>query len=317
MTNTATLRCPVDFSLRQIAHFLSVMETSSFLKASLHANVSQPALSKSIKTLEDRLGVALFERLPRGVRPTPHGLAFERYARRILVDARRAAAEMGDVSAGVAGHIIAGIGTPYVESVRDILPAFRDLYPNARLEVITGFAGHLGKLLAENKIDIVLAMYNGIQQEDRRGEFTFEHWYSDGFVGICPLGHPVENKVNPPEELARYSWAMPLIEQSAMSALRSGFTSAAIRFPGVALTTDSIELLKHAVTRLSMLSIAPGLLADSAEFGGVGRFQISGFQFRRKIGIIQRRDYELSPIHKSFLSLVRQRFTPASPHRAE
>lgn len=305
----------MDFSLRQIVHFLAVMETSSFLRASLTANVTQPALSKSIKTLEDRLGVTLFERLSRGVRPTPHGIAFERYARRILVDARRAAAEMGDVSAGASGRIIAGIGTPYVESVQDVLATFRHGYPDARLEVITGFAGHLGKLLAENRIDIVLAMYNGIQQEDRRNELAYEHWSTDGFIGICPAGHPVESRKADPEELARYPWAMPLIEQSAMSALRSVFSSAGIRFPVVSLATDSIELLKYAVIRQSMLSVVPEFTAGSHGFDGIGRFRIQGFDFQRNIGIIRRRDFDLSPLHEHFLALTRQRFVAESASR--
>lgn len=308
----------MDFSLRQIVHFLAVLESSSFLKASERVNVTQPALSKSIRNLEDRLGVALFERLSRGLRPTQHGLAFERYARRILVDARRAVAEMEDVSTGFAGRVIIGIGTAYIEVVQDVFPMFRDRFPNARLEIVSGFAGHLGRLLAEGKVDIVFAMYNGIQQADYRNEFSFQHWSSDRFVGICPRGHPVENRINTPEELARYPWAMPMIEQAALSALRSGFTACRTRFPTVSITTDSIEMLLYAVTRQSMLSVVPEFIAASPGFENAGCFRIRDFDFQRNIGLIRRRDFDLSPVHDYFLALMREQFVATSiARRAE
>lgn len=298
----------MDFSLRQVTHFLAVLETTSLLKASLRLNVTQPALSKSIKTLEDRLGVPLFERLPRGVRPTLHGIAFEKYARRILVDAQRATVEMADVSAGSSGRIIAGVGTPYLSIVQDVLVAFQERYPHAQLEIISGFSGHLGKLLAGHKVDLVLAMYNGIQQEDRRGEFVIDHWMTDEFVGICPAGHVVENRINTPAELASFQWALPLIDRSAMSVLQGEFASAGIRFPTVSLTSDSIELLTYAVAWQSMLSVVPKFSANRLIDRNIGRFQIRGLDFQRNIGAVWRRDFQLSPFHTYFLELLRTRF---------
>jgi DNA-binding transcriptional LysR family regulator len=121
--------------------------------------------------------------------------------------------------------------------------------------------------------------------------------------------------MNDPRALSGCAWCLPLIEQSAMSALRSAFSSGGVRFPSVAITTDSMDLLKDRVLRQSMLSVVPTFLAAGRDFAGVGRFWISGFNFRRNIGIVRRRDFDLSPLHAHFIASMRARFTVVAGER--
>jgi DNA-binding transcriptional LysR family regulator len=58
---------------RQLLHFLAAVKHGSFHKAAEALNVSQPALTKSIRRLETTLGLTLFERHARGISPTPYG----------------------------------------------------------------------------------------------------------------------------------------------------------------------------------------------------------------------------------------------------
>lgn len=90
-------------NIRQFRHFLAVLETGSFLGASKTMNISQPALSKSIASIESFYNVPLFKRLPRGVEPTGFALTLEPHARRILHDVAESRAEMASVAAGSAG----------------------------------------------------------------------------------------------------------------------------------------------------------------------------------------------------------------------
>ena len=71
--------------LRELEYFLAIAERRSFTAAAAELNITQPALTKSIRLLEDELGVQLFRRLPRGVELTPYGASLARHARAVRV----------------------------------------------------------------------------------------------------------------------------------------------------------------------------------------------------------------------------------------
>lgn len=74
----------INFTLRQLRYFEALARYGHFGRAAEAAAISQPALSMQIKELEDSLGIALFERGPKGVRLTGFGEAFAARAREIL-----------------------------------------------------------------------------------------------------------------------------------------------------------------------------------------------------------------------------------------
>ncbi len=82
-------------SLDQIRYFVAVAEEENITRAARRLRVSQPPLTRQIRALEDELGVALFERRPRGVALLPTGERLLARARRILAEVEAA---KGDVT---------------------------------------------------------------------------------------------------------------------------------------------------------------------------------------------------------------------------
>ena len=74
--------------LRHLRHFAAVVEAGNLSKAAEKVFISQPALTRSIKNLEDIVGAELLERRPRGMVPTPAGIALYRYAQLMLNEAK-------------------------------------------------------------------------------------------------------------------------------------------------------------------------------------------------------------------------------------
>src|SRR5438552_752380 len=106
-------------------------------RAAGRLHVAQPALSKQIRDLEAELGVALFERLPRGVRLTRAGEAFLTEARNTLDGAVRAIATARGASESRATtlHFAHGELSLYAATIESLLAAFRAAYPEVHVRV--------------------------------------------------------------------------------------------------------------------------------------------------------------------------------------
>ena len=80
--------------LRKLQYFIELVEQGSLGKAAEKLHVSQPALTKSLRLLEDELGVRLLDRLPGGVKPTVYGDSLFAHAKAMLAEADHARIEI-------------------------------------------------------------------------------------------------------------------------------------------------------------------------------------------------------------------------------
>src|SRR5690242_6107665 len=91
------------FELEELRLFVAVARSGSFTAAGAELNYTQSAVSRRIASLEQDAGGPLFERLPRGVRPTPAGLILHRHALEVLDRMAAADRELSALHAGRAG----------------------------------------------------------------------------------------------------------------------------------------------------------------------------------------------------------------------
>src|SRR3954466_14453818 len=105
--------------IRQLRHLVTVAKFASFGRAAESLNLTQPALSKSIRSLEKSLGVRLFERSAFGVRPTIYGEKLVEYAKMMLSLTSEAEAEIGAMQGARRGTLHVGAVTSVI---RDLLP---------------------------------------------------------------------------------------------------------------------------------------------------------------------------------------------------
>jgi len=126
----------MDVHLRELRYFLAVAEQLHFGRAAEQLFVSQPALSKQIRALEQRLRVPLFDRDRRTVGLTAAGAALVPAARDVLAAWERAEGDLAAVTAAAGATLVVGISTGLG---RGLLPAVRARFatavPDAQLRV--------------------------------------------------------------------------------------------------------------------------------------------------------------------------------------
>jgi molybdenum-dependent DNA-binding transcriptional regulator ModE len=96
------------FRLRHVQLIAEAYDCRSILKAAQRLHLSQPTVTKALKDVETTLGLPLFERTNRGLKPTAYGEIFARHAKIVLAQLRHAAEELEGLRAGYSGKVTVG-----------------------------------------------------------------------------------------------------------------------------------------------------------------------------------------------------------------
>lgn len=146
--------------LRELEYLTALAEEGSVSRAADRLYMSQSSLSQFLQQYEDELGVRLFLRTSRGIRPTANGEVFIEHMRKILLDYQRAKNELWDSESMKGGRVTLGISSfRGYRMLPKILHRFREMYPNVIVDVVEENSMRLESLLLDGKLDVaVLAL---------------------------------------------------------------------------------------------------------------------------------------------------------------
>ena len=145
----------IDFELYRI--FYVVANNGNITKASEELNISQPAISKSIKNLEEQLGGTLFVRTKRGVTLTEEGKEFYKYIKHAIEYINNAENKFTDLINLETGSIRIGISTTLTkEFLLPYLEEFHEKYPKIDIQIDTNISTELLYKLRNGLVDMVI-----------------------------------------------------------------------------------------------------------------------------------------------------------------
>lgn len=146
----------IDFELYRV--FNEVANEENITAAAERLHISQPAVSKSIKSLEEQLGGSLFVRTKKGVILTEEGKELHRYIKTAIDYIRNAEHKFTDMVNLDSGLIRIGISRTLMKLyLLPVLEEFRKKYPNIKIEIYTNKASELVPLLRNGLIDFIIA----------------------------------------------------------------------------------------------------------------------------------------------------------------
>ena len=137
--------------------FYEVANTGNITKASKKLNISQPAISKSIRNLEEQLGGNLFVRTQKGVILTEEGKIFYNYIKNAVENISNAENEFTNLINLNTGSIRIGVSTTITEKyLLPYLKKYHDLYPNITIYMYTDISNQLLEKLKNGLIDLAI-----------------------------------------------------------------------------------------------------------------------------------------------------------------
>jgi DNA-binding transcriptional LysR family regulator len=177
-------------NLDRLEVFLRIVETGSMGAASRVLHLTQPALSHSLKLLEEELQTALFERRGRGLVLTAAGRALEPRARALLESAQSIAREVGRTAAQQYHDLRIGtIDSVATFLVPRVLPRVQRAFPELAIKLTTARTLELLRRVATSELDAAIVAWSGVPdvaRAERLGPYTLRFWGSKrGFPALA------------------------------------------------------------------------------------------------------------------------------------
>lgn len=172
--------------IRQMRAFLSVAETNSFTKAAQLMNLTQSAISHSVKSLEEQLGVCLIERSGKRLSITQDGTMYLARCRKVIRELDLAQQELTSLKQWSQGRVRIGATHSMMKYVLpNVLREFRECYPRCEVVVSTGDSSSLIAMLDNAEIDYAFGM-----RSKHPSWCEYEQLFTDQMGFVMSSAHP-------------------------------------------------------------------------------------------------------------------------------
>lgn len=304
---------------RQLQHFLAVMDLGSLSAAAESVHLSLPALSRSVGALETALGVPLFDRQGRRLRPTPYATAYAERARRIVFDEKEGARSLALMRAGELGSLSFGMGSSIARSL--LGPMMLKLSTESkglRLSAMVQSSDVLFEALLKERLDFFIG---DVRLAAHDADMAVEPIYPCTFGWFARAGHPLaaQKRIGMG---ALSAYPLVLAGYSEPAVMRRMAEIYSLPWPledNFALNTDDVSTIHTLVT--SSDAIAPS--TDISVVAALGNGTIVGLDVEPRLdlqmtlGIVRHAGRTLAPAAQRAFAIVRDYFADAARQVAQ
>jgi DNA-binding transcriptional LysR family regulator len=292
--------------LQQLTYALALSRLGNFHRAAQALHLSQPALSRSIRSLEDSLGVPLFERHGAQVKPTIYGEALLRRAEKVLEQSDELEREILLLQGLEAGGLAVAMGAFAAElSGSRAVGELLRLHPSIRCQIRLTSWREVVDLVATRIVDVGLAEISTVMgSEELRVEPLGQH----EMVLYCRDGHPLLDRAPLTRgDLDAFPQALIRVPPRGVNRVPGkGFRDAGLGDQTPHIEVDDLSTARTIVMESDALSTATAVQLEPWLRGG--QLRVLPFRanwLRLNYGFITVRDRMLSPAAELFMQRVR------------
>ena len=290
--------------------FLEVAQQLSFTKASQALFISQSAVSKQVKALEEHYKTGLFERLGSTVKLTPAGLKLYQkllLARQLQQELHQ---EMSALSPDFAPtqHLDIGASTTislYV--LPPVVSAYLQRHPTYQLSLKNRNSDNILRALLDHEIE--LGIIEGIHKVSN---VTYTPLLTDDVVAVCAARNPLEHRTLSVPDLLSTPLALREAGSGTLAVLEEALARHRIKLAAlpVRVRLEGTEALKNFVRVDTCLAFLPrqAVLKELAS-GELVEVKIRDFPLRREFNFIQRKGTENNAPYRDFMQFTRRYYS--------
>jgi len=292
--------------LGELRVFLAVAAERSFSRAAMKLHRTQPAVSQSIRRIEDALGERLFDRATKDATLTEAGRLLREYADRLLRLSEEAESAVRDLKDLRRGRVLIGANEASVHAVLPLIARFRDAHPLVHVDVRRIHARQLGAEVAQGSLDFGVMTF----QPAEPGLKTVVLGQDELVMLVHPSSPLAERREVTLAECARQTVIAHNDPSHVRERVLRMFEQHHIP-ANILVSLPSLEGIKRAVAMQLGVALLPRRCAEAEiERGELVALQVPEVRLRRQVRLIYRKAGERSHAAAAFLTLVEPRRTP-------
>jgi DNA-binding transcriptional LysR family regulator len=248
-------------------HFLAVVNEGSLTAAAQKVAVTQSALTKSIRKLEQELGTPLFERLPRGIALTVYGKTLLPHAQRIVAECRLADLELQAFGVGHSGLLKVGAGLMFgATMVPAAIAGLYQQYPGVAFQLVSGVTDVNFPLLRAGELDMMFGLLPPLATIPEY--LTYRPIIELSSRVVAGANHPlVRRRSVKAAELADYPWVVIQHDRELVNNILAALTGTDGRTPTINVEVTSLSSLVRILRAGTYLSSFADVIAAMPDLG--------------------------------------------------
>lgn len=291
--------------LRDIEYFAAVAQHGHLGRAAEALGLGQPALSMSLRRLEQSAQAKLVKRTPKGVELTAVGAALLSHVGRLRLARDDLAREVADLAQGRAGHLRIGASPSNAEvCLPEACSTLLREAPKVTLNVAVLDNDALLPALRKGDLDIAVTHTQQCLQPD----LTQELFREDEFVVYCAASHRLAKRKSVTlDDLAQEQWAISTAGAfGSLLSLRRAFEARGLPAPRIALVSDLVMFKLRVVAGSDLIGVTvKGNVHAAAAQHRLIILPVKGLDWARPVAVAYRKDAYLSPAARRFIEVLK------------
>lgn len=301
------------FDTRQLRAFLAIVRCGSLGLAAESLHITQPALSRIVRRLEDQLGVQLFERRTTGMELTTFGQALLPHATVLSEEAAVALEQINSLRGLGHGTLRVGaVGSVAVNVLPRVLERMLSQWPKLHVQITEAVEDALEAALTHNSIDVAIS---GAIAESEVIMQVAEAKFTDTYSVISAATHPFQKRRGlTVRDVLNIPWVMPPADAEPRRQFNALMASLGHVPPRVVVETRSTSVIKAMIAQTDYLGWLPQpLFATEQQAGLIRPLPLREMASQRRFFVYRRRRSVMPPPLSKFLELLLQQPAKARP----